>query len=260
MEVTKTRLDSSKFKNDFSRLIGNYLNGDDKEKVINELVDKISVVNGSALNFLNSLETITEKKIRIAIRCATIAQMYNAKIDYRSGYPYVDSSANSEELVFIKFEKSTVVVSKNGEIIIDNDEIELNPRNNFGQGWPIRDVVTKKYGFISNNGAMVLPCVFDTFRQHIGEINPIYNNGTFNLSIYGQLNSLKKEDLENMVDLCDDEDLSLLICVSKDSILFHLRPWGQEYPYHRGDIRDVKELLSEYVVSKEKMQKILASR
>ena len=119
-------------------------------------------------------------------------------------------------------------------------------------------IVTQHYGFIANNGAMILPCVFDGFDTHLWEINPIYNNGCFSVRIYGYIHSIDKEELQKIIDNYDDDydDERTLYCISND-ILFAIRPsFVPPYGCRKGNIADLKPLLSQLLVSKEDLQNI----
>lgn len=253
-------LDVAKFKSDFLRLCANFRTFDEDENILNDIVEKINHVDCSAVAFLKNIDSIEDKEMQMVCRCAAIVQMFNAKLDYRGGYPYVATSAHSTDLLFLMYSNSTAVVSKYGEVIIDKDEVYLNPRNNYGQGWPILDIASQKYGFITTAGQRALPCVFDVIKQHIGEVNPIYNGGTYNMTIYGSMNKLTKEKIQDLIGFEDGYTPNELYCVSEDGILFRLRPWSQEVPYRRGNIQEVGPVLSDLVLSKAKLEVLLNSK
>ena len=254
MRTYSSRLDVSKFKKDFIHLYRKrHELIDEDAPILNDIVEKIASVNYSIVAFLKSVDSIEDAHIQEYCRCAAIAQLFNVNLDYRSGYPYVEPSRHAKEIILIQYKLSTAFVSKYGNIIIDEGKVWTNRRSNLGLGFPIRKVVdgtvTQHYGFIANNGAMILPCVFDGFDTHLWEINPIYNNGCFSVRIYGYIHSIDKEKLQEIIDNYDDE--RKLYCISND-ILFAIRPsFVPPCGCRKGNIADLKPLLSQLLVSKE---------
>lgn len=243
--------------------------------MLESIVARINESDLSATAFLRSIDTIEDQDIQECCRKATIAQMYNAKLDYRSGYPYVATSANSREVLMLCFKNSTAVVSKYGELIFDEGDILANPHDNRGgMGWRIRKVidgqVSNKYGFITSAGKRVLPCVFSDLDPHIGELSAIYNRVPFDVIILGAVDDVEKEEMEYMIDLYD----AGIFCLSEDSILFSLLPLTNVPEEIIDDeeslqlleekekeaINDVKSLLSSIVLSKERLQEIMDSK
>lgn len=255
MKLHSSNLDINKFMKDFSRL---YRKTDESNSLLESLVERIHESNSSAATFLRNIDSIEDRKVRDCCRMATVAQMYNAKLDYRSGYPYVAMSANSEDVLMLCFGNSTAIVSKYGELIFDEGIILANPSGNFGgMGWGVRKVidgmVSGQYGFITSDGKRVLPCVFSGLDLHIGECNAIYNDVPFRVRIYGAVDDVEKKDLESLVEWCDDNGIC---CLSEDSILFSLAPTENA----KETTNEVKSLLSPLVLSKEKIQEIMKSK
>ena len=259
MEICSSWLDVSKFKKDFTHLYRKrHELIDEDAPILNDIVEKITSVNYSIVAFLKSVDSIEDAHIQEYCRCAAIAQLFNAHLDYSSGYPYVETSSYAKEIILIQCKPSAAVVSKYGDIIIDEGVIWTHSGANYGLGFIVRQVVdgivTQHYGFIANNGAMILPCVFDGFDTHLWEINPIYNNGCFSVRIYGYIHSIDKEKLQEIIDNYDDE--RKLYCISND-ILFAIRPsFVPPYGCRKGNIADLKPLLSQLLVSKEDLQNI----
>lgn len=259
MRTYSSRLDVSKFKKDFIHLYRKrHELIDEDAPILNDIVEKITSVNYSIVAFLKSVDSIEDAHIQEYCRCAAIAQLFNAHLDSRSGNPYVETSPYAKEIILIQCKQGTAFVSKYGDIIIDEGKVSTHRGCNDGLGFRVCKVVdgieTQHYGFIVNNGEMILPCVFDGFDRHLGEINPIYNNGCFSVRIYGYIHSIDKEELQNIIDNYDDE--RKLYCISND-ILFAIRPgflppWG----CRKGNIADLKPLLSQLLVSKEDLQNI----
>lgn len=258
MRTYSSRLDVSKFKKDFIHLYRKrHELIDEDAPILNDIVEKITSVNYSIVAFLKSVDSIEDAHIQKYCRCAAIAQLFNAHLDYRSGYPYIETSANAKEIILIQCKQGTAFVSKYGDIIIDEGKVSTHRGANFGLGFIVHGILTQHYGFIANNGAMILPCVFDGFDPHIREINPIYNNGCFSVRIYGNIHSIDKEKLQEIIDNYDDDydDWRTLYCISND-ILFAICPgWGGDR-YSKGNIADLKPLLSQLLVSKEDLQNI----
>lgn len=254
MELHSSYLDITKFKKDFSHLHGKT---DECNSLLESLVERIHEANLSAAAFLRNIDSIEDRKVLEHCRMAAIAQMYNAQLDYRSGYPYVGASAHYEDVLMLCFKNSTAIVSKYGELIFDEGIIWANPRGNFGMGWGVRKVidgmVSNQYGFITSAGKRVLPCVFSGLDLHIGECNAIYNDVPFRVRIYGAVDDVEKKDLESLVEWCDDNGIC---CLSEDSILFSLAPTENA----KETINKVKSLLSSLVLSKEKIQEIMKSK
>ena len=258
MRTYSSRLDVSKFKKDFIHLYRKrHELIDEDAPILNDIVEKITSVNYSIVAFLKSVDSIEDAHIQEYCRCAAIAQLFNAHLDDRSGYPYVETSSHAKEIILIQCKPSAAVVSKYGDIIIDEGVIWTHSGANYGLGFIVRQVVdgivTQHYGFIANNGAMILPCVFDGFDSHLWEINPIYNNGCFSVRLYGYIHSIDKEKLQEIID--DYHDERWLYCISND-ILFVITPGVVGDRYSKGNIEDLKPLLSQLLVSKEDLQNI----
>ena len=258
MRNYSSRLDVSKFKKDFIHLYRKrHELIDEDAPILNDIVEKITSVNYSIVAFLKSVDSIEDAHIQEYCRCAAIAQLFNAHLDYSSGYPYVETSSHAKEIILIQYKRSAAFVSKYGDIIIDEGKVSTHRGCNDGLGFRVRKVVdgieTQHYGFIVNNGEMILPCVFDGFDRHLGEINPIYNHGKFSVRIYGYIHSIDKEELQNIIDNYDDE--RKLYCISND-ILFVITPGVVGDRYSKGNIEDLKPLLSQLLVSKEDLQNI----
>lgn len=255
MKINSSYLDKNRFERDFTSL---YRETDESRSLLDSILERISACNLSAASFLRDIDSIEDEDVQECCRMAAIAQMFNAKLDYRSGYPYVATSANSKYVLMLCFENSTAIISKYGEVVFDEGIIWANPRANFcGMGWGVRKVidgkVSNKYGFITSSGERVLPCVFNELDLHIGECNAIYNHVPFSLRIYGPVDSVKMEYLESLIEWYDEEGIW---CISEDSILFTLTPQRNS----KVVVDDVKSLMSSLCTSREQLQKILKSK
>ena len=144
MKVHTNKLDINKFKEDFKTLYrGRTLveKYGDAEQVLDTIVGLINESDCSIRSFLRSVDCIDGEEIQKYCRHAAIAQMYNAGLEYnRCRYRYVDTSPYGEA-VMIKLPNSTVVLSKYGDILINEGEIWTHSGLNYGRGW-----ITHKIG------------------------------------------------------------------------------------------------------------------
>ena len=259
MRIHTNKLDINKFKRDFDTLY----RGEDKEQVLNEIVELINESSDVSIpSFLRNVDLIEDKKVQKLCRHAAVAQMYNAGLNFnRCSSCYVETSSYGQ-VVMIKLPISTVILSKYGDILFNEGEIWTHSGLNYGKGFIVRKIidgqVSTKYGFIDNAGARVLPCIFDYIEGHIGEADIYYGphrSPLFSLSIYGNKESVDRDKLQKMI---DDYDVYAFNCISEDSILFSLLYLG------RGSSNDLMEelrtALSPILISKEKLQEIVESK
>ena len=286
MIIRTKKLDINKFKKDFATLYkGRTLveKYGDAEQVLDAIIGLINESDCSIPSFLKSVDSIDAKEIQRYCRHAAIAQMYSAGLDYnRSNSCYVETSGYGEA-VMIKLPISTVVLSKYGDILINEGEIWTHSGLNYGRGWITRKIidgqVSNKYGFINNQGARVLPCIFDYMAGHIGSPMEIYFGYLILvLMSYVKIDSVEREKLQKMI---DDYNPKHFYCISDDSILFELKIWGSRMPDHingimaiennghrsldreklREELRtELRTELSPILISKERMQEIIASK
>lgn len=282
MVIHTNKLDINKFKKDFATLykgrtlIEKY---GDAEQVLETVVGLVNESDCSIPSFLRSVDSIDGKEIQRYCRQAAIAQMYNVGLNYnRCGSCFVDSSPYGEAIM-IKLPVSTVVISKYGDILINEGAIWTHSGLNYGRGWIIRQIidgqVSNKYGFIDNNGACVLPCVFDYIKGQIGTLDICFGRLLFGLSICGNIASVGRDELQRMIDAYDRK---AFICLTEDSILFSLSSLGiQRMPdaingslaiennNHGSSKRDelmdeLRTALSPILISKERLQEIVDSK
>lgn len=284
MIIHTKKLDINKFKKDFATLYrGRALveKYGDAEQVLDTIVGLINESDCSIPSFLRSVDNIDGKEIQRYCRHAAIAQMYNAGLNpNRCSSCFVDTSSYGEA-VMIKLPDSTVVLSKYGDILINEGEIWTHSGLNYGRGWITRKIidgqVSNKYGFIDNKGARVLPCVFDYIEGHIGSLPDIYS-GPFliYLQLYGNIGSVSRDELQEVIDDYDRE--YVINCISEDSILFSLKTSGKpempdaingimairnnkRVPWNRDKITEALRIaLSPILISKEKLQEIVESK
>lgn len=261
MRAHTYHIDITKFKKDFSTLSHQA----NEEGVLDGIISIINSVNCSITDFLWSIDSIKDNKIQMLCRTAVIAQKFDAKLDYRSGYPYVETSSYSNNLLLLQFKESTAIVSKYGDIIIDEGEIYTHRGKFYQGGFVANAVVGKKYGFISSSGATILPCIFDDCDMHIGEYNFIFNKVNFNLRLYGKTDIIDKEYIQDMIEDYDESDI--ITCISNNSIIFQLYQrnlLSTDSKFVRTSkeqkeeaITAVKSLISDIIISKDKLQEIL---
>lgn len=283
MKVHTNKLDINKFKKDFATLykgrtlIEKY---GDAEQVLETVVGLVNESDCSIPSFLRSVDSIDGKEIQRYCRQAAIAQMYNVGLNYnRCGSCFVDSSPYGEAIM-IKLPVSTVVISKYGDILINEGAIWTHSGLNYGRGWIIRQIidgqVSYKYGFIDNNGARVLPCVFDYIEGHIGELDIYFGPFRFDLRLYGNIDSVSRDELQEVIDYYYGK--YAINCISEDSILFSLETFGKpempgaingimairnnkRVPWNRDKITETLRIaLSPILISKEKLQEIVESK
>lgn len=253
-------IDIEEFKKDFSTL-SRHANEDG---VLDGILTIINSVNRSISDFLRSADSIEDSKIQMLCRKAVIAQKYGAKLDYRSGYPYVETSSYSNDLLLLEFKESSAIVSKYGDIIVNEGEVYTHSGRFYGGGFVVTSVKDNKYGFISSSGATILPCIFDDCDMHVGEYNFIYKHVNFELMLFGRIDSIDKQDIQYMIE--DYDERNVITCSSNNSIIFLLRQrdlLSTDYKYVGTDnghkdvaIKDVKTLLSDRIISKDKLQEI----
>lgn len=263
MNVISNYLDVDRFKKDFILLYGK--KDDSTAIVLEDIIIKINAAERVITSFLRAVDDIEDAKVQKCCRIVAIAQMYQAKLDYRSGYPYVGTSAyNNVDIITLVFTKSTAVVSKYGELIIDEGEIWLNIRNYYNGGFPIRKVidgaVSNKYGFLSSSGLLLLPCIFDDCDMHIGESNFIYNNVNFQLRCFGKLSEVDKE---YVIDHFDETEMILCCYESMLFVLYQrdLLKTDAKYVHVSKETKEetttvLRELLADRIISIDKLKEL----
>lgn len=282
MIIHTKKLDINKFKKDFATLYrGRALveKYGDAEQVLDTIVGLINESDCSIPSFLRSVDNIDGKEIQRYCRHAAIAQMYNAGLNpNRCSSCFVDTSSYGEA-VMIKLPDSTVVLSKYGDILINEGEIWTHSGLNYGRGWITRKIidgqVSNKYGFIDNKGARVLPCVFDYINGKLASPMEIYYGYlVLILNNCVKVDSVNREMLQKILDEYNPKDI---YCLSDDSILFKLMPFGYKRPAHTNGtmtiengkhvllkrdelMEELKSALSSILITKEKLQEIVESK
>lgn len=284
MKIHTNKLDINKFKKDFAtlyrgrELVEKY---GEAEQVLDTIVRLINASNCSIPSFLRNVDSVVVKEIQKYCRHAAIAQMYNAGLDYynRCNSCYVETSAYGQ-VVMIKLPISTVILSKYGDILFNEGEIWTHSGLNYGRGFIVRKIidgqVSTKYGFIDNAGARVLPCVFDYIKGHIGVLDIYFGPFRFDLRLYGNIDSVSRDELQEVIDYYDGK--YAINCISEDSILFSLETFGKpempdaidgimairnnkRVPWNRDKITEALRIaLSPILISKEKLQEIVESK
>lgn len=276
MRIHSYTLNIDQFKEDFSSL---YYDSD-KEQVLENIIRIINESDLSISSFLKKVDSIEERDVQTCCRHAAVAQMYDAALEYsRNESCYVESSGYGEVLM-IQLPSSTVVLSKYGDILIDEGEICTHSGTNYGRGFITRKIidgqVSSKYGFIDNQGACVVPCVFDYIEAHLYEA-PCATLGClkFTMRIFGNIDSIDTGKLQDMI---KDYDWYDYVCISKDSVLFALESSGSHSgPTYINEImalennnhvpskpeellEELRSVLSPLLISKEKLQEIVESK
>ena len=284
MRIKSRTLNIERFKKDFSKL---YLetgrldmfSRPDTISLLNDILQRIEEAEECITSFLRNLDSLEDSKVQMLCRQASIAQMFNIHLSYKEGYPYIEISSHSNDVILIKnADSTTCIVSKYGEIIFPEGKIWTQRGLNYGYGFPIFDMTNnRKVGFIRNSGARVLPCEFDYIEQHKYECPIIiYGTWAYDLMNIGELSSISKDDLEEIIE-CYDSDSKNIYFLSEDSRLYVLSPSFrsrdisvQEYEEVKanGHTLTAKEdahnaimaILSECTISKEKLQELLDSK
>lgn len=278
MNTYSTFIDANKFQKDFTHL---YFGADEDVSLMKNLLEILNESNLSAKDFLKNIDSIEDEKVQKCCRMAAIAQMYNANLDNGSGYPYLESPLGALDSLLIQFQNSTAVVSKYGEIIINEGEISTKAGRYYGGGAFVTDVNTKLYGSISSNGYQILPCIFDSIENHN---NFFLDTVKFKLVIYGDQSSISKEALDQLIKWFDyDSNNKRFIVCRSHGVLYCLitNDWycnpqngepysievkGKEVPRKLerakcdAAVQKVKTAVSQFSVSKDELIQLLATK
>lgn len=262
MNTFSNYLNVDRFKKEFVSL---FRGNDNVDIIMDEIVAKIATVDRHITSFLRAVDNIENAEAQKCCRIAAIAQMYQAKLDYRSGYPYFATSVYDDvEIIALMNEKSTAIVNKYGDILIDEGEIMLNKRNYYNGGFPVRKVidgaVSNKYGFLLSSGLLLLPCIFDDCDMHIGESNFIYNDVNFKLRCFGKLSEVDKE---YVIDHFDETEMILCCYESMLFVLYQsdLLKTDAKYVHVSKETKEetttvLRELLADRIISIDKLKEL----
>ena len=288
MRVYSRTLDVRKFEKDFSSLIRLR---DDKDPVIKDVIARVNAAKANIVTFLKNVDEIEDEEVQKYCRRAAIAQMYHVKPEY-GGYPYIAQQNKWVLLIVFRHDRrdepgfftSSAVVSKYGEIIIHEGEIDYKSPNStyYTRAWTVKSVMNGKYGFISDYGEFLLPCLFDSYYQFgTGETGFFCRTVSFALTVYGRQDGLEKQDFEALFDY--GEEPEFIICRSKDSVLYVLRAEddvrepvsGQTVENREKDgrhysevdpvefqeaLKEVKDFMSPFIVSQEELKQLVGKR
>lgn len=168
---------------------------------------------------------------------------------------------------------STAIVSKYGEIIINEGEIYVFTGTDDGWGCEAMNVQTGKMGFISNYGDLLIPYIFDSsLSADIGQF--VYKGiRSFKLRVFGKQSRHVKEMLNELLDLSERPDY--IICRSEKGVLASLRVEKGVYEYDTNccwvpnrkidpivfqeALKEVKDLMTPYTISTDELKKLLNS-
>ena len=277
MRVQSHHLNTRKFEIDFSSLIG-FRN--DKENVIRDAVARVIAAKADIVTFLKNVDEIEDEKVQKRCRCAAIAQMYNVKPKF-PGYPYIEQQAYGD-VFLIRFKHdmgerpvySTAVVSRYGEIIIDEGEIYVSSMTNYGYGtgWIFQRLDGEKYGFISDYGDVLIPCLFDSCYTNVGIAYCFFKSISFEFTVYGKQNELDNKWIKRIIRT--GENPKYIICRSESGVLYTLSaeevirdPSNGVADYdcevdpivYQEALKDIKAFLSPYIVSLEDLKRLQES-
>jgi len=292
MKIYTRTLDITKFKKDFSSL-QNIRGREDKESILNDVVARIEAVKSNIVDFLKDVDNIEDEKVQECCRRAAIAQMYKANLDYRLGYPYIPDYQHSKHVLLIRHQtrylqdsswrivNSIAFVSKYGETIIHEGSIKDFDSNH--GGWVVENLQTRKNGFISDYGDMLIPFIFDNPKVLDHGLNPtffFYKGILFELYVYAQQDRLEKKWFKQLLNLSKDPDF--IICRSEKGVLYELKADDSLYDSNgeivynlkRSDgkcgseadpmvfqeaLKEVKDLMTPYTISTDELKKLLNS-
>ena len=287
MRVYSRALDVRKFEKDFSSLIRLR---DDKDTVIKDVIARVNAAKADIVTFLKNVDEIEDEKVQKCCRYIALAQMYNVRTEKEGGYPYIARQAYGDVfLIVIKHNidvwpvYSTAVVSRYGEVIIDEGEISVNSSTNYGcgAGWIFKRVGGDKYGLLSDYGEVLIPCVFDSCYTNVGIAYCFYKGVAFELTVYGKQGEIDNKWIKQMIDVCDLPDS--LFCRSESGVLYTLKaehavlnPSNGEIIFNvkRSDgkctsrvdrtiyqdaVKEVKAFMSPFIISQEEQKRLLES-
>lgn len=291
MRVYSHTLNIRTFEKDFSHLLNTFNIWDNQEPIIKDVLERVSLAKADIHTFLRDVDSIEDEEVRKCCRSAAIAQMYNVGPSY-GRYPHIAKQNEWVLLLVFKHDTgerpvySTAVVSKYGDIIIHEGEINAYTQSNYGWGWIVKSAMDEKYGFISDYGDLLIPCFFDyRYLNDSGEVRFIYKSIAFQLRVYGKQSKLEKRWLETLLDYSEHEDF--IICRSKAGVLFVLiadRDLVDSHGQHVDEIKkrrdgtpvkvpreadpavfqealeEVKSQLSPFIVSREELKQLVGKR
>ena len=282
MKIYTHTLDINKFKKDFSSF-PKIRGREDKELVLNDVIARIEVVKSNIVDFLKDVDNIEDTEVQECCRRAAIAQMYHTKLSHREGYPYIIKQ--NKWVLLIQHQTrcfqdsnwmtvySTAIVSKYGEIIINEGEINVSTGTDDGWGCKAMNVQTGKMGFISNYGDLLIPYIFDrSFSAHNDQF--VYKGiRSFKLRVFGKQSRHVKEMLNELLDPSELPDY--IICRSEKGVLASLRVEEGVYEYDTNccwvpnrkidpivfqeALKEVKDLMTPYTISTDELKKLLNS-
>ncbi len=247
---------------------------DDKETVLKDVLARVDAANADIPTFLKDVDDIEDEKVQKCCRRAAIAQMYNV-------YPKSIASQSNRVLVIGLRQYadgmpviSEAVVSKYGEIIIDEGLITVYSSANYGGGWPVKNIATGRFGFISNYGDYLLPCSFDTFYVKLC-VGPYFflKGVAFELRVLGKQSELEKGSFEQLLDDSCNKMRDFIVCRSDEGVLYELKVADFSFDYSgqivdsevdpaasQEALQEAKAFMSSFIVSQEELQQLVGDR
>ena len=254
MRVCKYTLDIDKFERDFSFLIRLR---DDEETVLKDVLARVNAAKSNITAFLRDVDSIEDEMIRESCRSAAIAQMYQVSPDRISSQSNWVLVIQPRRYVDGKPVYSSAIVSKYGDLISDEGTINVSSASNYGRGWIVRSVIDGKYGFISNYGDSLLPCIFDEVDlsdEGISSFN--LKKTTFELAVYDKQSELEKEWFEQLLSHSRNAMSDFIICRSNEGVLFELKAEESDLATYQEALKEVKASLSLLIVSQEELKQL----
>ena len=239
MNIVHSYLDKQKFFEDLSFLFYRH-----KEKLepfmgtINDLLE----TDKYALHFLKNVDDIKDGGIQSACRRVAIAWMYGVGVDYEKCFTNPSRSYISycnNQLAVIEIQnpiQNSVLISKNGDIIVDEGIIRINGKNHYPEGWVARRIdegkETGEEGVFSNDGKVAIPFgVFDDIHMKNDGMNTavykIRDRGFLEFIFHVKdIAQISTEELKGYLkQLTDLESLSedrVMFLISPDNVIVQL--------------------------------------
>lgn len=212
-------------KNEFIRALS-FLSRRKKEQLEQSLEQVMNLLESShdAYDFLKKADDIEDKYIQNYSRRAVISQMYDTRPHYdydSSSRNYIDYCRNQIALIQVPrgfyidqnsethmFCSSCAIISKYGEVLVDNGILWINGNGFVGPYVETRKIIdgnlSWKMGIYSNAGQMVVPFgLLDNIHLSLSIPTAEYKGLEFSFRIYGKIQDIDTNDLRWMADATD---------------------------------------------------------
>ena len=209
--------------------------------VLNDIEDMLDSSEDS-ITFLHKLDELTDESIQMSCRGVVISHMYDVHCCDVSW-----SGSNHDLLMVNVGTTSTAIVSKYGEILIEEGKITIHSVRFYGGEFIARSVNDGKIGYFSRTGTVILPCIFDDCDMHKGEANFLLQGVNFNLITSPSLDAIEQ---------FRESQYSICACTTEDEnedkktyfVLLQIDLLNGEYKY-RPKTREEKDAAIKYIRS-----------